>query len=322
MVQEAYALEQALEREVGRVIVGKAKQLRLMTAAILAGGHILLDDLPGVGKTTLVKCLSRALGCDAKRVQFTPDLLPSDVTGMNIFDRASGELRRLPGPVMTNLFLADELNRAIPRTQAALLEAMEERQVTLDGETTPLPRPFVVLATQNPVESETTFRLPAAQTDRFLMCLSLGYPDAAEERQMLRLTGDRIPLDAVQPVTDAARLTALQDALGEVRMTDAVEEYLVTLVRKTRSDPALRLGASPRATRALYRAARALAAVSGRDYVTPDDIRELLQPVLCHRLTVSADAALAGRTAADILAALAESVPVPPAQAALFHGKE
>ena len=315
----ALALEQKLTEQVSKVIVGKAAQLRLITAAILADGHILLEDLPGVGKTTLVRCLSAALGCQSRRIQFTPDLLPSDVTGMNIFDRQTGQLRRLSGPVMTNLLLADELNRAIPRTQSALLEAMEERQVTLDGETEKLPAPFVVLATQNPVESESTFRLPAAQMDRFLMCLSMGYPTPEEETQMLRLVGSEIPFASVAAVTTPEEICALQRAVQGVHISDGLTAYIVALSEKTRNSPDLRLGASPRASRALYRAAKALAAVSGRDFVTPDDIQELAAPVLCHRLVLSADAAMAGKTAEEILTALLEKIPVPPAKEALFE---
>jgi MoxR-like ATPase len=318
MPNKAFELEQNVIREVSRVVVGKAAQLRLITAAILAEGHILLEDLPGVGKTTLVKCLSRALGCESKRIQFTPDLLPSDVTGMNIFDRATGGFRRLQGPVVTNLLLADELNRAIPRTQSALLEAMEEKQITLDGETEPLPAPFVVLATQNPVESESTFRLPAAQMDRFLMCLSMGYPTPEEEIQMLRLVGGDIPYDTVCPVTSPEDLCALQREVQNVQVSDEVAAYIVAITDRTRQSPDLRLGASPRASRALYRTAKALAAVSGRDFVTPDDVKELAGPVLCHRLVLSADAAMAGRTTAEVLDGILASLPVPPAAEELF----
>ena len=319
MVKNALELEQSLTREVSRVIVGKAAKLRLITAALLAEGHILLEDLPGVGKTTLVKCLAAALGCESKRVQFTPDLLPSDVTGMNVFDRRTGEFRRLQGPVVTNLLLADELNRAIPRTQSALLEAMEERQVTLDGETERLPAPFFVLATQNPVETESTFRLPAAQMDRFLMCLSMGYPTPGEELTMLRLVGDDIPFEAIQAITTPEDLVRMQREVAGVFVSDDVASYIVALADSTRHCPDLRLGASPRATRALYRASKALAAVSGRAFVTPDDVQELAEPVLCHRFVLSADAAIAGRTAADILAGLLAALPVPPAREALFE---
>lgn len=317
----AYELTNKLTEEVSKVVVGKAAQLRLITAALLAEGHILLEDLPGVGKTTLVKCLASALGCEAKRIQFTPDLLPSDVTGMNIFDRQSGAFRRLRGPVMTNLLLADELNRAIPRTQSALLEAMEEKQVTIDGVTEKLPAPFVVLATQNPVESESTFRLPAAQMDRFLMCLSMGYPTPEEELEMLRVVGNDIPFDAVRAVTSPEEICALQKEVQSVRVADEVTAYIVAIADATRQSADLRLGASPRATRALYRTAKALAAVSGRDFVTPDDVRELAVPVLSHRLIPSADAAMAGRFPTDILNALLAEVPVPPADGELFAKK-
>jgi MoxR-like ATPase len=313
MPKNAFELEQALTQEVSKVVVGKAAQLRLMTAAILADGHILLEDLPGVGKTTLVKCLSAALGCQSRRIQFTPDLLPSDVTGMNIFDRQTGEFRRLQGPVVTNLLLADELNRAIPRTQSALLEAMEEKQVTIDGQTEALPAPFVVLATQNPVETESTFRLPAAQMDRFLMCLSMGYPTADEEAAMLRLVGDATPYESINAVTSPEELVALQKAVQSVTVSDAMTAYMVAVTEKTRQNPDLRLGASPRATKALYRASKALAAVSGRDYVIPEDVQELAVPVLCHRLVLSADAAMAGKSPVAVQKKILEELPVPPA---------
>ena len=320
MSADAKTLEQEIVREVSRVVVGKEDKLRLITAALLADGHILLDDLPGVGKTTLVKALSLSLGCRSTRVQFTPDLLPSDVTGMNIYDRASGAFRRLDGPVMTNLLLADELNRAIPRTQSALLEAMEERQVTLDGVTEALPKPFFVLATQNPVESESTFRLPAAQMDRFMMCLSMGYPSETEEAAMLRLVGTAIPFDTVQAVTSPEALCRLQDEVQSgVAVSDDMTAYIVAITAATRRSDDLRLGASPRASRALYRASKALAAIEGRDYVTPDDVKTLAAPVLCHRLVLSSRAAMAGKTAQSVLGELVESVPVPPRTADVFH---
>ena len=320
MSADAKTLEQEIVREVSRVVVGKEDKLRLITAALLADGHILLDDLPGVGKTTLVKALSLSLGCRSTRVQFTPDLLPSDVTGMNIYDRASGAFRRLDGPVMTNLLLADELNRAIPRTQSALLEAMEERQVTLDGVTEALPKPFFVLATQNPVESESTFRLPAAQMDRFMMCLSMGYPSETEEAAMLRLVGKSIPFDTVQAVTSPEALCRLQDEVQSgVAVSDDMTAYIVAITATTRRSDDLRLGASPRASRALYRASKALAAIEGRDYVTPDDVKTLAAPVLCHRLVLSSRAAMAGKTAQSVLGELVEGVPVPPRTADVFH---
>ena len=297
MSADAKTLEQEIVREVSRVVVGKEDKLRLITAALLADGHILLDDLPGVGKTTLVKALSRALGCRSSRVQFTPDLLPSDVTGMNIYDRASGAFRRLDGPVMTNL-----------------------RQVTLDGETEALPKPFFVLATQNPVESESTFRLPAAQLDRFMMCLTMGYPGEREEADMLRLVGTEIPFDRVQAVTSPEELCRLQDEVQHrVAVSDAMTDYIVAIAAATRASDRLRLGASPRASRALYRASRALAAIEGRDFVTPDDMKTLAAPVLCHRLVLSSRAAMAGQTAQSVLQEIVASVPVPPQTADVFH---
>ena len=319
MLQNAFEFGKKLNEEVSKVVIGKADRIRLITAAILADGHILLEDLPGVGKTTLVKSLALALGCEFRRIQFTPDLLPSDVTGMNIFDRQTGQFRRLSGPVMTNLLLADELNRAIPRTQSALLEAMEEKQVTLDGETEKLPEPFVVLATQNPVESESTFRLPAAQTDRFLMCLSMGYPTAEEEMEMLRVTGGEIPFAAVNAITGPEEVCRLQKEVQGVLVSDSVMAYIVALTEATRNHSGLRLGASPRASRALYRVGKAYAAVMGRDFVTPDDIRALAVPVLCHRLVLSTEAVMAGRRPEEVLEEILNSVPVPPVKEKLFE---
>ena len=307
--------------ETEKIIVGKRDKIRLIIMAVLADGHVLLDDLPGVGKTTLVKTLSIALGCDSRRVQFVPDLLPSDICGMKIYNQKSGDFQLVQGPVMTNLLLADEINRAIPRTQSALLEAMEERQVTIDGETAALPKPFLVLATENPVESESTFKLPAAQMDRFLVCLSLGYPEAAEETRMLRGLGDRIPFETVQTVTNAAELTALQEKAAEVYVSDAVADYIVALTQATRSHSALAMGASPRGSRGLYRAAKVWAAMEGRDYVTPDDVQYLAVPVLAHRLLLTGEARFSGKTAESVLREVLVSVEVPPKTEDLFRGK-
>ena len=259
-------LADRLTAETAKIIYGKETQIRLIVMALLSQGHVLLEDLPGVGKTTLIKTLAAVSGCRSKRIQFVPDLLPADILGMNIYDRNRGEFRRLPGPVFTNLLLADEINRAVPRTQSALLEAMEERQVTIDGETLPLPTPFVVMATQNPVESESTFRLPAAQMDRFLIRLSMGYPAPEEERRMLFSLGDSIPLDGLETVTSPEELVAAQDSLSQIRVSPEVAGYLVSLVGATRSHPMVRMGASPRASRALFRAARAWAEI-GRAHV-------------------------------------------------------
>jgi len=319
MQTETGELFKKLDGEVSKLIVGKSAQLRLMTAAILSGGHILLDDLPGVGKTTLVKSLSLALGCRFRRIQFTPDLLPSDVVGMNIFDRNTSSFKRVQGPIMTNLLLADELNRAIPRTQAALLEAMAERQVTLDGETSQLPAPFVVMATQNPVESESTFRLPAAQLDRFMICLSLGYLSSSEEADMLRRVGDDMPFDSVDAVTNPAEILALQERIRTVSVTDEMTNYIVSLVSSTRVHPMLKLGASHRSSRELYRSSKALAAISGRGFITPDDVQELLIPVLGHRIVPSSEARISGRTPETVLHDIMDKIPAPPEKASLFR---
>ena len=319
MFSEISELFEKINIEVSKLIVGKSAQLRLMFATILSGGHILLDDLPGVGKTTLVKSLSRALGCDFKRIQFTPDLLPSDIVGMNIFDRETGSFRRIQGPVMTNLLLADELNRAIPRTQAALLEAMAEQQVTLDGETSPLPRPFVVMATQNPVESESTFRLPAAQLDRFMVCLSLGYLSPSEEADMLRRVGGDMPFDSISPVTNPSKILEYQEQVQTVLITDEMTDYIVSLVSATRTHPLLKLGASPRASREIYRCSKALAAISGRDYVTPDDVQKLLLPVLEHRLVPRSEARISGKTSETVLRDIISGIQTPPDRDKLFE---
>ena len=312
-------LADRMTAETEKIIYGKEQQIRLIIMALLAQGHVLLEDLPGVGKTTLIKTLAIVSGCQSKRIQFVPDLLPADILGMNIYDRNSGEFRRLPGPVFTNLLLADEINRAVPRTQSALLEAMEERQVTIDGETTVLPSPFVVMATQNPVESESTFRLPAAQMDRFLIRLSMGYPTAQEEREMLFSLGDAIPLDKLDTITSPEELLAAQQELASVQISQSVADYLVSLVSETRTHPMVRMGASPRASRALFRAAKAWAAMSGRDFVTPDDIQTLAQPVLAHRLLLSNEARISGTTASDIIAGIVTRVPVPPFAGEEFH---
>lgn len=312
-------LADRMTAETEKIIYGKEQQIRLIIMALLAQGHVLLEDLPGVGKTTLIKTLAIVSGCQSKRIQFVPDLLPADILGMNIYDRNSGEFRRLPGPVFTNLLLADEINRAVPRTQSALLEAMEERQVTIDGETTVLPSPFVVMATQNPVESESTFRLPAAQMDRFLIRLSMGYPTAQEEREMLFSLGDAIPLDKLDTITSPEELLAAQQEIASVQISQSVADYLVSLVSETRTHPMVRMGASPRASRALFRAAKAWAAMSGRDFVTPDDIQTLAQPVLAHRLLLSNEARISGTTASDIIAGIVTRVPVPPFVGEEFH---
>jgi len=302
-------LWRGLREEVAHAVVGGEGPLRLLTVALLAEGHALLEDVPGVGKTLVARAFARALGLDFGRVQGTPDLLPSDVTGSSVL--ADGAFRFIPGPIFTNVLLVDEINRATPRTQSALLEAMQERQVSVDGETRPIPAPFLVLATQNPVELEGTFALPEAQLDRFLVRIVLGYPNEADERSIARRyreTGE--PLDAVRPVVDPAALFEIRDATRQVTVSDEVEAYLVRIVRATRDHADLQLGASPRASVALYRASQALALIEGRDFVLPDDVSALAGPVLTHRLLVDVDRELRGATAHDVLGEVLEGVSV------------
>ena len=315
---EISELTNAMIAETEKIIIGKAKQIRLILMTLFAEGHMLLDDIPGVGKTTLVKTLAIVTGCDCKRVQFVPDLLPSDITGMSIYDQKSGDFKLRHGPVMTNILLADEINRAIPRTQSALLEAMEERQVTIDSETIPLPEPFIVMATQNPVESETTFQLPAAQMDRFLTKISLGYPDSTGELEMLRRLGDEIPFSSVRKQTDANGIKEVQREIRDVTISDAVAQYIIDLVLKTRSNPLVRIGASPRASRGLYKAAKAWACMAGRSFVTPDDIQELAVPCLAHRLLLTGEARLARKTSEAVITDVLQAVPVPPSRDEFF----
>jgi MoxR-like ATPase len=300
-----------LRHSVARAVVGGEATIRLVAIALLADGHVLLEDVPGTGKTLLARAIARSLSLRMTRIQGTPDLLPSDVTGASLYE--PGGLRFVPGPVFTNLLLVDEINRATPRTQSALLEAMQERQVSIEGTTHVLPDPFLVLATQNPIEFEGTFALPQAQLDRFLLRARVGYPDDAGERRIARRhQAAAEPLSAIEPVLDAARLLAVRDLVRTVRVSDEVEGYLVAIVRATRSRPDLDLGASPRATVALYRVAQAAAVLDGRDYVTPDDVKSVTPAVLAHRLVVNLDHSLHGATAEDALASILAAVPVPP----------
>ncbi len=272
---------------------------------------MLVEDVPGTGKTLLARAVSRALALETNRIQGTPDLLPADVTGSSLYE--GGALRFAPGPVFTNVLLVDEINRATPRTQAALLEAMQERQVSIEGLTRPLPDPFIVLATQNPIEFEGTFALPQAQLDRFLLRVVIGYPDEIAERTIARRhQAAAEPLDAIEPVLDGPRLIALRDAVRRVRVADDVEAYAVALVRATRSHPDLQLGGSPRATVALYRAAQAAALLDGRGFVLPDDVKAMTRPVLAHRLVVDLDQGLRGASVDAVLGAILAAVPVPP----------
>lgn len=300
-----------VRENVARVIVGKDETAVLLMVALFCEGHVLIEDVPGVGKTTLAKALARSLDLRFQRIQFTPDLLPSDITGLSYFNQKSQEFQFRPGPLFANLVLADEINRATPRTQSALLEAMEERQVTSDGETRRLARPFFVLATENPIEQEGTFPLPEAQLDRFLMRVSLGYPDREEERRIARRFFETSPLEDLVPVVSADELWSLARACRQVYVGDAVEGYLVDLVRATRDRSGIELGASPRATLALFRASQALAAIGGRSHVLPDDVKRLAEPVLGHRLVLAAQSRLDGRSGRDIVAEVLQSVPAP-----------
>lgn len=296
---------------VERVIVGKRAVIDLVLVALLCEGHILVEDVPGSGKTTLAKAIARSLDCSFRRIQCTPDLLPSDVTGTYYFNQRAQDFEFRPGPVMTNILLADELNRATPRTQSSLLECMQERQVTVDGDTRRLPRPFLVIATQNPIELEGTFPLPEAQLDRFLLKLGLGYPSLEEEVIITRLFDEADPLEALAPVSSTADLLALQGDRRRVHVADAVREYIVHLVRGTRDHAAVQLGASPRATLGLVAAAQALAMIRGRRFVIPDDVKHLALPVLSHRLILKPEVRLRGRSREAVVEDVLARVPVP-----------
>ncbi|HEX2950473.1 MAG TPA: MoxR family ATPase [Armatimonadota bacterium] len=292
------------------VILGKRQAIDMTLVALLCGGHVLLEDVPGVGKTMLAKCIAASLGCRYKRLQFTPDLLPSDITGVSIFNQQTGEFRFMEGPVFANIVLADEINRASPKTQAALLECMEERQVTIDGSTRILPQPFFVIATQNPIEYEGTYPLPESQLDRFLIRQSLGYPAREQERLVIEQQSRSNPLHELKPVITPEELVAMQQVVKTVHVSDTAREYLLDIIDATRSHREVYLGASPRGSIALYRAAQALAVIRNNEYVLPDHIKEIAGKVIGHRIIVRPEARISGVTAEQIISEILETVPV------------
>jgi MoxR-like ATPase len=296
---------------VAQVIVGKESVIELCLVALLCEGHVLLEDVPGIGKTTLAKAIARSVGCSFRRIQFTPDLLPSDVTGILYFNQKSQDFEFRPGPIMSQVVLADEINRATPRTQSALLEAMQERQVTVDLETLSLPRPFIVLATQNPIELEGTFPLPEAQVDRFLMRIALGYPSREDENTILLRYERQDPLETLEPVIQAKDLLAMQEKVKTIQVEETVREYIVDVVRATRDHDAVELGVSPRGSLALYRTAQALAGIRGRAFVIPDDVKWLAPSVLTHRIIISPQTRLRGRRPEEVVSEVVDTVPVP-----------
>jgi MoxR-like ATPase len=304
-------LVETTTNNVEKVIIGKRHEVELVLVALLCRGHVLIEDVPGVGKTVLTKAIARSIGSSFKRIQFTPDLLPSDVTGVNVYNQQRGTFEFRPGPIVAQMVLADEINRATPKTQSALLEAMEEAQITIDGVTHPLPHPFVVLATENPIDYEGTFPLPEAQLDRFLLRISLGYPGRANELEMLDRQFRRHPLDDLAQVVDIDDLVRAQDATKSIHVAAQIREYIVSLVESTRRHDDVFLGASPRGSLALFNATRAWAGIRGRDYVTPDDVKLLAEPTLAHRVIVSPGARMRGIESREIIRELLNSVPVP-----------
>jgi len=306
-----HQMAEQVKENVGKVIVGKEEVIELVLVALLCEGHLLIEDVPGIGKTTLAKAVARSLDCSFRRIQFTPDLLPSDVTGISFFNQKREDFEFRPGPIMAQVVLADEINRATPRTQSALLEAMQERQVTVDGVTRHLPRPFLILATQNPIELEGTFPLPEAQVDRFLLKIKLGYPTEEEEEEILLRFRTQDPLEMLEPVVSSGDLLEVIAQARRIRVEESVRWYIVSIPRATRKHEFLELGASPRGTLFLYRTSQALAALRGRDYVIPDDVKYLAPYVLGHRLIVSPQTRLRGRSVGDILREIVEEVPVP-----------
>jgi MoxR-like ATPase len=310
-LNDVQRLAEAVRANVARVIIGKLDVIDLLLIALLSDGHVLLEDVPGMGKTVMAKALARSIGSTFQRVQGTPDLLPSDVTGVSYFDQRRNEFIFRPGPIFAQILLVDEINRATPRTQSALLEAMAERQVTVERETMPLPRPYLVLATQNPIELEGTFPLPEAQLDRFLLRVRVGYPSQDEEQAIVHRFKEAEPLDQLQPVVSAQEMLAAQHVIRKVQWQPEVERYLIAIIRATREHPAVNLGVSPRGTLALCRACEAFAAMQGRDFVQPDDIKRLAPSVLSHRLLVTTRSRLRGSASDTIISEIVDALPVP-----------
>jgi MoxR-like ATPase len=303
-----------VEDNVERVVRGKHGEIRLALVALIAEGHLLIEDVPGVGKTMLAKAIARSIDCSFRRIQFTPDMLPTDITGVNVFNQEHGDFEFKPGAVFANIVLGDEINRASPKTQSALLECMEERQVTIDAETHTLGTPFMVIATQNPVEHEGTYPLPEAQLDRFMLRLSIGYPSAEVEAEILASHASGQPLESIDAVTDARGVADMIVMTRDVHVAPALRRYIVDIVEATRQHPDFYLGASPRASIMLLRASRAMAAAAERDFVTPDDIKALVVPTMAHRVIMAADAAMTGRNPATVLGELLDEVDVPVAE--------
>ncbi|MBE3564769.1 MAG: MoxR family ATPase [Thermogemmatispora sp.] len=310
-VQDLAAAVQRVIRNVESVIVGKAEAVTFTLIAVICRGHVLIEDVPGVGKTVLTKSIARSIGCSFKRIQFTPDLLPSDITGVSIYNQKTGNFEFRPGPIMAQIVLADEVNRATPKTQSALLEAMEESQVTVDGRSYPLPEPFMVMATQNPIEYEGTFPLPEAQLDRFMMNISLGYPSPADEINILNSQQHHHPLEDLQQIMTAEELLEIQKQIRAIHVDQSIREYIVAITNATRHHGNIYLGASPRGSLALFRAAQALAAIRGRSYVIPDDVKMMVKPTLAHRIIVTPAARVRSVTSSAILDEILQTVPVP-----------